>query len=239
MSEPAAPALPCNHCDLEWREGGRQQVPSSAASLAPHNFRLRRWQLRAFSQVQRSIWAAAACLHRATRQTQYPLAALSVVLGLLAAPALTAAQPAIAIPDDTVFTLQRGGCEVMECPVYRVMIFADGDVVWQGHARVAKRGVAEARIERDQIRALIQEFQSADYFRIENIYGFRGDGCASMTPFTPMVLISLSMGGLSKTLSHHDGCVGEISQKLTALENSIDRISVTGRWITGKQPHKK
>jgi hypothetical protein len=161
---------------------------------------------------------------------------LTVILsfGLLCLPATAPAQSPITIPDDTLITLQRGNCEVMECPIYRVMIFADGDVIWQGRGRVAKLGVVLSRIERDRIRALLQDFASIDYFHLDNIYGFNGSGCRSMEPYTPTVITSLSMGGLSKILSHHDGCVGEVSEKLKALEKSIDKAADTARWISGK-----
>jgi hypothetical protein len=161
------------------------------------------------------------------------------LIGLFCLPAIAAAQSPIEIPDDTVITMQRGNCEVMECPIYRVLIFANGDVIWQGRGRVAKLGVVLSRIERDQIRALIQDFELIDYFRLENIYGIRGSGCRSSAPYMPVVRTSLSMGGLSKTLSHHDGCVGEVSEKLIALENSIDKAVNTARWITGEPPAKK
>jgi hypothetical protein len=160
------------------------------------------------------------------------------LIGLFCFPAIAAAQSPIEIPDDTVITMQRGNCEVMECPIYRILIFANGDVIWQGRGRVAKLGVVLSRIERDQIRALIQDFESIDYFHLENIYGFRGSGCRSSAPYMPVVRTSLSMGGLSKTLSHHDGCVGEVSEKLIALENSIDKAVNTARWITGRPPAK-
>lgn len=136
------------------------------------------------------------------------------------------------IPDGTLIALQRGNCEG-GCPVYRVLIFANGDVIWQGRGRVAQLGLAMNRIEGDRIRALIREFESIDYFDLQNIYGFRGSGCRSSLPDKPMVVTSLSMGGLSKTLSHHDGCVGEVSDKLTALETDIDIAADTARWITG------
>jgi hypothetical protein len=105
--------------------------------------------------------------------------------------------------------------------------------------RVAKRGVVLSRIERDRIRALLQDFASIDYFHLDNIYGFNGSGCRSTAPYTPTVITSLSMGGLSKTLSHHDGCVGEVSEKLKALENSIDKAANTARWVSGKPPASK
>jgi hypothetical protein len=158
------------------------------------------------------------------------------LLGLLCAPAVAA--PPLPIPDDLVIAMQRGNCEG-GCPVYRIVIFANGDVIWQGRARVARLGVVLSTIERDQIRTLLEGFESADYLHLENIYGFRGNGCSSQKPDTPMVITSLSMGGLAKTLSHHDGCVGEVSEKLAALEDSIDNAVNAGRWITGKPSQKK
>ena len=158
------------------------------------------------------------------------------IIGLFCLPAIaTAQQP---IPDDLVISLQRGNCEG-GCPVYRVLIFANGDVIWQGRGRVARPGVALSAVERDQIRALLQDFDSIDYFHLENIYGFRGTGCRSTTPGASMVITSLSMGGVSRILSHYQGCAGEIPDRLTALENSIDKVVNAARWIVGEPPAGK
>ncbi len=161
---------------------------------------------------------------------------LMLVIGAVCLPTVAAAQ--MPIPDDTVIFLQRGNCE-MGCPIYRVFIFANGDVIWQGRGAVARRGLVLTRIEGSQIRALIQEFESVDYFQLQNIYGFHGSGCQSSMPDRPMVITTLSKGGICKTISHHDGCVGEVSEKLTALENSIDKAAGTARWITGKPSSRK
>ena len=139
------------------------------------------------------------------------------------------------IPADTVISLQRGNCEG-GCPVYRVLIFADGDVIWQGRARVNRLGLIQSRIERDQVRALLQTFNAIDYFRLENIYGYRGAGCVSSTADLPLVITSLSSGGRSRTITHHDGCVGDVSKTLSDIENSIDGAVNTTRWISGRTP---
>jgi hypothetical protein len=146
------------------------------------------------------------------------------------------------IPSDTVISLQRmrGGCETAVCPTYRILIFDNGDVIWHGRFRVARPGVLVSHIEPDQIRMLIQDFESIDFFHLENIYGSRGaDGCQSQAPEKPYAFISLSMGGLSRTLGHYDGCVGDVSEKLAALENSIDQAVDAAQWITGKPRAKK
>jgi len=160
---------------------------------------------------------------------------LFAILGaLLCLPAI--AQARDRIPDDLLISLQRGNCEG-GCPVYR--IFANGDVIWHGHNRVARPGLVLSQMKYDQIDALIKDFTAIDYFQIDNIYGTRGTGCRSSAPCEPMVIVSLSMGGRSKTLSHHDGCVGEMSDKLTALENSIEKAVDAARWISGKTPKRK
>lgn len=156
---------------------------------------------------------------------------LAVLGALLLLPSVAASQTPI--PDDLVISLQRGNCEG-GCPVYRVLIFANGDVIWHGRYRVAKVGVVLSQIERDQVRSLIRDFEAIDYLHLDNIYGYRGPGCRSSAPDTPTVITSLSMAGQSKTLSHHDGCVGRVSEKLTALEDNIDKTVNTARWIGGK-----
>ena len=113
------------------------------------------------------------------------------IIGLFCLPAISTAQQPI--PDDLVISLQRGNCEG-GCPVYRVLIFANGDVIWQGRGRVARPGVALSAVEPDQIRALIRHFESIDYFHLDDIYGFSGKGCRSTTPGMPMAITSLSRG---------------------------------------------
>jgi Domain of unknown function (DUF6438) len=155
--------------------------------------------------------------------------ALLVVAPIL--PLTVAAQRSV--PDDMIIIMARGNCED-GCPVYRILIFGNGDFIWQGRTGVAHRGVIQATIEPDRIRSLIQQFVEVDYFKLEDIYGYHGSGCSASQPYKPMVLLSYSIGGQSKVLQHHDGCLGEISEKLTALEDAIDRAVQAQRLITGK-----
>ena len=144
------------------------------------------------------------------------------------------------LPGDTVIMLDRGWCEGegAGCPVYRVLIFADGDVVWQGHSGVVKRGFALGQIERDQIRALIQGFEAIDYFHLENIYNFKGSGCQSNAAFNPTIVTLIATHGASKTLTHHKGCDSDVARKLSDLEDSIDKAANTGPWVKGKRQAK-
>jgi hypothetical protein len=50
----------------------------------------------------------------------------------------------------------------------------------------------------------------------------------------PMAVISLSVAELSKTFQQNNGCVGEVSGNLTALENSIDPAVNSTCWILAR-----
>jgi hypothetical protein len=47
----------------------------------------------------------------------------------------------------------------------------------------------------------------------------------------PIVITTIVAGGQSKSLVHHHGCVGEVPERLTALEDAIDRTAQTARWF--------
>jgi len=141
----------------------------------------------------------------------------------------TSAMPQDVIPLDTFIVLQSGNCE-MGCPVYRIVIFADGDVLFQGRFRVQKTGPALTHIAPDHLQQILDKFKQTDYTHIEDIYGLHGTGCTKTLHDEPIVILSLSTGGFSKTLTHHRGCDSDVSKKLSLLEDSIVKLSDTAQW---------
>jgi hypothetical protein len=171
----------------------------------------------------------------------------TVLLAIIAAPLLGRAQapqphpePAPAtqtVPDDTTITLQRGNCEG-GCPVYRVIIFSDGDVIWHGQDHVAKSGLILSHIEPNQIRALLAGFEAVDYFQLQHIYAYGEKGCPRADIGKVMTRTTLVTGGRSQTMAHYAGCAGPVPDQLSAIEKKIDQTVNTNRWITGKPPAK-
>jgi hypothetical protein len=159
-----------------------------------------------------------------------------LLIVLLCLPMIATAQRAV--PDDLIILMQRGNCEG-GCPVYRILIFGNGDVIWQGRSGVARRGIVQDAIQPDAIRALIRDFELLDYFKLDDIYGYHGSSCRASLPYKPMVILSYSIAGRSRILWHHEGCLGEISEKLRALEDSIDRAVNAERWIVAKGSRKR
>lgn len=136
------------------------------------------------------------------------------------------------IPRDTVIVMESGYCE-RECPIYRVIVFGDGDVIWQGRHNVRVKGLAKGSLTPDQVREILDELRAVDFFHIQNTFGFKGKGCTTEHPgmleFTTS--FSITSGGQSHALEHFSGCSGDAPAKLTALETKLKQIVGVSRWI--------
>jgi len=157
----------------------------------------------------------------------------AVLVALLCLPAVAATKDPV--PSDLMIFLERRNCED-GCPVYRVLIFANGDVIWHGYSRVARMGLVKSRITPEQVKSLIDNFMAIDYFQLGNFNDYYGPGCQSNMVGFQIVITSLSMGGQSKMVVHEQRCEGELFEKLKSLEDKIDGVVDTERWIAGKTP---
>jgi hypothetical protein len=135
------------------------------------------------------------------------------------------------IPDDTVIVMQRGGCE-RRCAVYKVAIFADGTVLFEGKYYLRQPGVYETTVDLAKVRRLLQELAEIHYFHLADEYGYNGKGCKGMSVSPEQTVItSIISGGQGKSINHYRGCLGEVSQRLSALEDRISATAQTARWI--------
>src|SRR4051794_1089697 len=134
-------------------------------------------------------------------------------------------------PPDTVITMVRGGCE-KRCPVYRVVVFADGTAIVEGRYYLRKPVFARSEIPTGDVKKLVDRFLAADYFHLRDNFGFKGKGCASFAAGdAPSVTTTLVTGGQGKSITHYHGCLGEIPKQLTELERAIDEEAHTDRWL--------
>jgi hypothetical protein len=162
------------------------------------------------------------------KSTAHHFAALCLLLGLLATS--LSADPR-AIPPNTVITLQRGACE-KRCAVYKVILFADGTCIYQGQYYVRKTGVVLEKVDAGAVKRLINDFAAIDYFRLRDQYGITDQvGCSSMLSDAPIAMTSIVAGQKSKSIVHHHRCVGPVPKQLSQLEDKIDKLANTVRWI--------
>lgn len=135
---------------------------------------------------------------------------------------------------DVVITLERTPC-FGSCPIYKVTITGDGNVAYQGAGNVAVTGKRMSTIPIDKVRELVDAFDEADYFSLEDTY-------ACLVTDLPSADTSISIEGRFKQI--HDYGPGFKSEfdpdcaapdKLVQLEEKIDQTANTEMWI-GQHP---
>jgi hypothetical protein len=120
-------------------------------------------------------------------------------------------------------TLSRSLC-FGTCPDYSVEIHGDGSVIYTGNRFVAVTGVQKSRISMDAVRELVNLFRQADYFSL------RDDYSASVTD-NPTFITSISFDGKTKKVRNYVGWEIGIPQAVTNIEEAIDRLAGTSKWI--------
>lgn len=131
----------------------------------------------------------------------------------------------------TVITLRRTEC-FGTCPVYKLTIFADGKVLYEGIRHVKKKGKAGSRISRAKLDGLIEEFDNVYYFNLRDAYTPGTDACRQSVTDMPSAVTSLTRNGKSKTINHYHGCRGaDVLELLTKLEDKIDETVNVNQWL--------
>lgn len=135
-----------------------------------------------------------------------------------------ASQPAIAQQQaqQTVITLQRTACFGF-CPIYKLTIYGDGRVVYEGERFVKETGTRTTKISRAAVRQLVKEFKQVNYFTLSDSYtGGHTDA--------PSAITSLTLGKQQKTVNHYMAAP-DAPETLKALEDKIDQVVNSQQWI--------
>jgi hypothetical protein len=124
---------------------------------------------------------------------------------------------------DVVITLERTMC-YGTCPVYKLVVQGDGLVSYDGEYFVKVIGYQTATVNKGQMRKLLIEFKKARYFALNDRYD--SYDCTCM----PDTITSLTILGRTKSVFHYHGDCSA-PKRLTRLEDAIDRIVGTDRWV--------
>lgn len=154
-----------------------------------------------------------------------------IVAAVFGAPHCSAqATPAAHVPFPEIndwkslkITLRRTTC-FGACPNYLVEIFGDGTVVYTGYSLVAVEGEQRGHISQDGVKELVDLFRRADYFSLnDKYYANASDG--------PTYTTSISFDAHSKTVVDYFGALMHMPHTVTDLEEGIDRIAETAKWV--------
>lgn len=128
-------------------------------------------------------------------------------------------------PDSVVeITLKRSGC-FGSCPSYSVLVSTHG-VEFKGEAFVVAPGRHVDTSDPDGVRELAREFVEADFYSMDASYW------ASVTD-NPTYVLSLSIDGHAKQVVDYVGSWVGMPGVISELEDKVDSIGRTQRWIEG------
>ncbi len=131
------------------------------------------------------------------------------------------------IPEDLIIRLKRTPC-YGECPAYMLTVKADGKVNFFGQDFTETKGQAEGEISVKKIKQLIQLFKKAKFFELKDNYITENCATDNQTVSTTLLINSKV-----KKIEHNLGC--QAPEELTNLEDKIDEIVGTKKWIGKKK----
>ncbi|OYU02638.1 MAG: hypothetical protein CFE36_04160 [Sphingomonadaceae bacterium PASS1] len=144
--------------------------------------------------------------------------------------------------DKLLISLQRTAC-YGSCPDYKVTIDGQGNVVFTtrppldgGDSAVHREfsistgvrvsGTYRTVVSKADVVTLLQKFKAADFFSLKDEYS------AAVTD-NPTYILSIDTGNGRKTVVDYVGKEAGMPAVVTTLQEAVDRVAGTERWING------
>jgi hypothetical protein len=121
-------------------------------------------------------------------------------------------------------SLRRTGC-FGACPSYMVTITTEG-ITYEGFSYVIARGKHRDSVDVDEVRTLAQKFVAADFYSMDERYS------ADVTD-NPTYVLSITIDGQKKKVMDYVGSWVGMPAVVTDLEEDVDRLAGTLRWVDG------
>jgi len=171
----------------------------------------------------------------AARLLAFPmlLALLAIACGGGSGDAYPTATPATtATPELAGFsiTLERTSC-FGSCPDYTVTVRGDGSVMYEGRMFVAVTGTQTASVSADDVERLVAKLEQIDYFALEAAT-VASPGVCQATDI-PGYTTAVSLRGQQRTIVRCPGIGPPEADALAELEDLIDEVAGTARWVEG------
>lgn len=137
---------------------------------------------------------------------------------------------AVAAPKDwsgVRIGLSRGAC-YGSCPVYTIEIAGDGTVAYEGGPFTVIQGRHQASVSRAALEWLVAQIEAAEFFALRPAYQA---GVTDMPAYT----VTVSIDGRRHMVLDYLGRQAGMPAAVTALEDEIDRVAGTARWVSGTE----
>jgi hypothetical protein len=160
---------------------------------------------------------------------------MKVFMQILAIFALVNGATQVRASEPFVISLERTGCKT-ECPEYKVSIFADGKVEFEGKASVKALGIRKGRIGQKEMAKFLNEVCVSGYFDLKPRYLGRpiishlNDEWLieqETVSDASAVITEITVGSLHQRVENY----GTGPAWLTEIEKKIDRLATSSKWI--------
>lgn len=149
-----------------------------------------------------------------------------------------------AAPSDFEITLRRSAC-YGHCPDYQVTIFGSGLVQFDTDENHFKDTAAEVHLKYNGHHVLLPGHHTAHItpaaaagllaqFRTAHFFGLKQEYTALAFDI-PTKELSVRVGKNRKTVTDYDGKLVGMPESVWHLENAVDRVAGTSRWVQGNR----
>ncbi|MEE8372024.1 MAG: DUF6438 domain-containing protein [Sphingomonadales bacterium] len=130
------------------------------------------------------------------------------------------------------FGIIYGVC-LEECPVFRIYLFSDDTLVYEGQSHVAKMGRHKIKAPEGSFQAVVHQLQTIGFSDYERNYSPGNEvNCGDYTTDQPSVTLQLRHERVNMTLYLNTGCQGfEGDYELYAAIAGIEDIPDVYNWI--------
>jgi uncharacterized protein DUF6438 len=125
--------------------------------------------------------------------------------------------------------LRRTGC-FGSCPSYRLTIFGNGTVEYNGDGFVEYCGGYRGHVSQDVARQLADLFKNADYFNLFDRYALNATDL-------PTYITSIAFDDKNKSVRDYSGLRAGMPERVSDIENAIDRLAGPQVWAKGMDSH--
>ncbi len=132
--------------------------------------------------------------------------------------------PEVRKESQIALTLERTGC-MGSCPGYKVTVTQAG-VVFEGGGFVVARGVHKAEVDAEAVRDMAKRFVEADFYSLDAEYAWNATDL-------PTYVVGVSIDGRAKQVVDYEGEQEGMPGVVTELEEAVDELAGTSRWIQG------
>lgn len=129
-------------------------------------------------------------------------------------------------PESLSIEMSRTHCQ-LGCPIYTISVHGDGNVEYVGKEYVRDRGPRAETLGKEQLQALLQKFDDAGFFSLEDrafAWGFH----------TPRVRVSISVDDRKKEVTGDTYYVGAKSgpqDLFVQAAAELDKVTNSERWV--------